>query len=170
MTSVAVVALLATGTCVFAQGPGRRDGRRTGPAAGFGGPMRGARAFGFMARDLNLSDAQRQQIRAITQKAREDSRPLAERLAQAADARRKAMTATPVDDNQIRATTQALTTAETDMAIARAHVRGDIFAVLTPDQQAKVTAAQTARETRMKERRDRMQQRRQQRSGTPAQN
>lgn len=166
ITSFALLAVLATGTCVFAQGPGgRRGGGQPGVGPGFGGPGRGGGGFGLGVRDLNLSDAQRQQIRAITSKAREDTRPLADRLRQAAEARRKAVEATPVDENQIRATTQALAAAQADIAVARAHVRSDIFAVLTPDQQAKVKQARDRRESRMNERRKRMEQRRQQGRG-----
>jgi periplasmic protein CpxP/Spy len=162
MTSFALLAVLAAGTCVFAQGPGgRRGGGPSGADLGFG---RGGRGGGFgLGADLDLSDAQRAQIRAITSKAREDSRPLADRLRQAADARRKAVETLPVDENQIRATTQALTAAQTDAAVARAHVQSDIFAVLTPDQQAKVKEARERRENRMNERRARMEERRQQR-------
>jgi len=149
MTTFALLAVLATGTCVFAQGAGgRRGGGRPGTEPGLGGPVRGLREFGLGVRELNLSDAQRSQIRAIVSKARDDSRPLADRFRQAAEARRKAVAAMPVDENQIRATTQALTAAQTDLAIARAHTQSDIFAVLTPDQQAKVTQARARREAR----------------------
>jgi protein CpxP len=164
----AVVTVLASASYVLAQGAGGRRGGG-GPAfeQGPGAPGRGGgRGFGFGgvgARDLDLSDAQRQQMQAITTRAREVSRPQVERLRQATDARRKALSTMPVDENQIRATTQALTTAQTDLAIARARVQADIFAVLTPDQQAKVKQAQERRETRMAERRSRVEERRQQR-------
>lgn len=164
MTSFALLAVLVAGTCAFAaQGPDGRGDGRAGSEPRRGGPGRGLGAFGLGARDLDLSDAQRQQIRAIVTKARDDSRPLAERLRVATEARRKAMATQPVDESQIRSTTEALSVAEADMAVARARTQGDIFAVLTPDQQAKVTASRQARDTRMAERRERMEQRRQQR-------
>ncbi len=162
IASFALLAIVATGTCVLAQSPGgRRGGGPPGAGPGLGGPARGGGAFGLGVRDLDLSDAQRTQIRAITAKAREDAKPTAERLRQATDARRKAMALTPVNENQIRSTTQALATAEADMAVARAHVQSDIFALLTPDQQKKVTDARARRESRVKERRNQVQQRRQ---------
>jgi len=135
--SAVLIVTVVAGTAVFAQRPGPRA-ERPGIERG-GGPGGAVGLRGI--RDLNLSDAQRQQIRAITTKAREDNRPLVERLQQAVEARRKAMAVTPVDENQIRATTQALATAQADMAVARAKVRSDIVALLTPEQQAKVNAA-----------------------------
>ena len=164
VTLSVLLAGLATASSVIAQGPdGRPDGRRPGAERGFGGPGRGGGAggFGFGVRDLDLSDAQRQQIAAVAAKAREDSRPQVERLRQANDARRKALALMPVDENQIRSTTQALTAAQTDLAIARARVQSDIFALLTPDQQTKVSEARQKREARMAERRSRIDTRRQ---------
>lgn len=163
IVSFALLAVLATGTSAFAQGQGRRGGGRPGAESGLGGPGQGMRGFGLGVRNLDLSDAQRQQIRAIATKAREDSRPLADRLRQAADARRKAMAVTPVDENQIRSTTQALASAQADVAVARARLESDIFAVLTPAQQARVNEARERRETRLNQRRGRAQERRDQR-------
>ncbi len=161
MASLAVVAMLGVVTCAYAQGPGGRRGG--GPRGGTDfGPGGGGRLGGFLefGADIDVSDAQRQQIRAIVTKAREDARPLTERLRVAAEARRKAMAARPVDDNQIRATTQALATAQSDLAVARAHLQDDVFNVLTPDQQAKVTAARERRQTRVEQRRQRTTERR----------
>jgi protein CpxP len=159
IASTALLVVLATGTCVFAQGPGGRGGR-PGQGAGPGAPGRGLGDLGFAGRDLDLSDAQRQQIRAIVSKARTDNQPLAERVRQATEARRKAMATRPVDENLIRSTTQALTAAQTEAAIARAHTQSDVFAILTPEQQAKATQARERREARMAERRTRAEQRR----------
>jgi Spy/CpxP family protein refolding chaperone len=154
-TALILTTVLAAGTAAVAQGPNGRgpdNGGRPGPD----GPGRDGRGgFGIVTRDLDLSDAQRQQIKAIVTKARADSRPLAERVRAASDAHRKAMTTLPVDESQIRVTMQALNTVQTDLAIARAHVRSDIFAVLTPDQQAKATAARERRQARGNPRRSR---------------
>jgi Spy/CpxP family protein refolding chaperone len=136
--SAVLIGTLVAGSVAFAQRSEPR-GERPGIERGPGGAGRAVGLRGV--RDLNLSDAQRQQIRAITSKAREDNRPIAERLRQAVDARRKAMAITPVDENQIRSTTQALATAQADMAVARAKMRSDIVALLTPEQQARVNAA-----------------------------
>ena len=67
---VAAVALLVVGSIAFAQGPGgRRGGGPGGPGGpGFGGPA------GIELRGLDLSDAQRDQIRQIVQRYQEQMR------------------------------------------------------------------------------------------------
>jgi len=99
-------------------------------------------------RDLNLTEAQQQQVRDIEQRHRADNKPLADRLRTAADAQRKAIETEPVNDGLIRTTTQALADVEADAAIARAHLRSEIFAVLTPEQQAKASQLEAARPDR----------------------
>jgi periplasmic protein CpxP/Spy len=162
-TSLALVAVLATGTNAFAQGPGRRGG---GPGAGaFSGPLGGGRGLGLGAADVDLSDAQRQQIRSILGQARESNRPLADRLRDAQRALRTATMAAPVDENQIRAASAALAGVQADLAVARARAQSDVMAVLTPDQQAKVTEARQRRMQRLEQRRERVEQRRQRPNG-----
>ena len=52
---------------------------------------------------------------------------------------------------------------EADGAVLRAKVRGEVWALLTPDQQQKAREIQTQMEQRMGQMRERMQQRRLQR-------
>ena len=167
--------VLVAGAVGFAQGPG---GRRGGGPGGPGGP--GGIGFGRgMGRgglgpggpgglplgQLNLSDAQREQARAIVARAAEEQRPTLTRLREAVEVRRKALEALPVDEGAIRSTTQALVVAETDMAVARAKVRSDIYALLTAEQQTKLRELRQAAESRRNERRTAMQRRAQQRGG-----
>ncbi len=130
-----------------ADGPRRGPGGPHGPGGPAGGRFGGGRFGGadLPLRQLDVSDAQRQQIRAILDKAREEARPSAERLRTAAEARRTAMEAVPVNEGQIRQTTQALAAAEAEVAIARAHARADVLAQLTPDQQQKLRQLQQSR-------------------------
>jgi len=58
MIGVALVGLLLVGTVAFAQGPGGRRGGPTGPGL----------APGLALRGLDLTDAQRDQIREITER------------------------------------------------------------------------------------------------------
>lgn len=164
LTGVALAAVFVVGTVAFAQGPsGRRGAGPGGPGgAGFG---RGGPGAGLPLGRLNLSDAQRDQVKAIVRRAAEEQGPTLTRLREAAEARRKAMDALPVDEGAIRSTTQALVTAESDMAVARAKVRSDIYAVLTPEQQAKARELRQSVESRRIERRAEMQRRAQERRG-----
>jgi periplasmic protein CpxP/Spy len=156
---VAVVAafavMLSAGVCVYAQGPGPRSG---GPGGALG---RGARGFGpgpaLALRELNLSDAQRQQVRDIMQRHRDENRQAADRLRTAMEAQRKAVNTVPVDEGLIRSTSQALAGAQTEMAVRQARMQSEIFAILTPEQQDKAKQLQAQRATQSKKFRNRPQ-------------
>jgi protein CpxP len=126
---------------VFAQGPGGRGGR-----GGRGGV--GPGDLGLPLARLNLSDTQRQQIRDLTEKRRQEGEPIQQRLRMAMEARRSAMDASPVNEGAIRATTADLVAAETDAAILQAHLRADVLAVLTPEQQDQLKKLQAQRDNR----------------------
>jgi len=156
LTLVVVGALAVT---AIAQGP-RGGARQRG-----GFPMPGiARDGGLALRALDLTDAQQQQIRTLVQQHREQNGAVAERLRAGLEAQRKAAQAIPVDEPAIRATTQELVEARTAMAIEQAGLRSQIFALLTPEQQAQAIKLQSEREARSSERRDRFQQQRQKRN------
>jgi Spy/CpxP family protein refolding chaperone len=128
--TAAAAAFLLTGalaSAVFAQG---------GP----GGPRGDHHGAGFPGlQQLNLTDAQRQQVRDETGR----------RLRTAHEAQRQAVETVPVNEGLIRSTTQTLAAAETDMAILQARIHSDVWMLLTPEQQAK---AKELREQRAAER------------------
>lgn len=149
-------ALLVTGLATGAIAQGGRGPRGEGyRGLGMGG--------GRMAAELNLTDAQREQVRDVHQRHEAELKEARTKVMAARDAHRKAAQAIPVDEAQIRAMSQALAEAQADMTVLRARVHSEVFALLTPEQQAKAKELRAQRETRMKERRDRMQQRREQR-------
>ena len=154
-----MAAMLATGASTYAQGPGfgRRGGGPGGPG-GFGGP-----GVALPLRDLNLTDAQRQQVRDIRERHRDEAQQIGERLRTAMDAQRKAVEATPVNESLIRSTTQELAEAQADAAIAQAHARSEILSILTADQRAQLSKLQADRQARAQQFRANQQQRRQQR-------
>ena len=61
------------------------------------------------------------------------------------DAQRKAVETIPVDENAIRATTQELTAAQTELAIERAKLHADVFALLTPEQKEQAARLRAGR-------------------------
>ena len=152
LTLTAVLAVLLAGA-VYAQGPGP-GGRGRGPD-GFGGRM------GLPLRALNLTDAQQQQIRTMTQQNRQQNRAAFERLRTALDAQRKAVATIPVNETLIRSTTQELADAQTEVAIQQARLQTEIFGLLTPEQQAEAKKLQTERATRQQQRQQRQPQRQQ---------
>jgi protein CpxP len=160
----ALAASLALGGAAFAQGPGGPGGRggrfgASGPG-GFGGP---AGAIGLPVRELNLSDTQQDQIKDIVQRRRDEMRTAQDHLRAARDAQRKAVETVPVDEGAIRAVTQQLADAETDMAILQARVHSEVWSVLTPDQQAQAQKLESSRESRIQNREQRFQNRQQRR-------
>ena len=152
-TGVAMVALLAT-SVAFAQGPrgGGRFGGRSGP-----GPL------GLELRALNLTDAQREQVREIRDRYREQMRPVLQRLNEASDKQRQAIETLPVNETLITSATQDMTQAQVDVAIQQARLNADIWAVLTPEQQAQATKLRADRQARFEKRLQQRQQQRQQR-------
>lgn len=153
LTAAAALVLAAgVGVGVYAQGdgPGRRGG--FGP----GGPGRGG--FPGLAR-LDLTDAQREQVRDVMQRYREQMDETGKRLRDAHEAQRAAVETVPVNEGLIRSTTQTLANAQTDMALLRARIHSDVWSLLTPEQQEKAKQLRAQREARMKERVQRRQQR-----------
>jgi protein CpxP len=146
-TLTAVLAGLLAGGIAFAQGGG--PGRR-GPG-GFGGPGPGGPG-GLPLQALNLTETQQDQIKQLTQQYRQQNQNIAEQLRTAMEAQRTAVETIPVDEGRIRATTQALADAQTEMAIQQARLRSDIFAMLTPDQQAQARKLEAERTQRAQQR------------------
>jgi protein CpxP len=149
-----VVALLAT-SVAFAQGPGG------GPFSGRGGRgLLGPGGPGFALNELNLTDAQREQVREIRERYRDQTRQFAQRLSDAAAKQRQAIETLPVNEALITSATQDMTAAQVEVAIQEARLNAEIWAVLTPEQQAQATKSRAERKARMEERRQEIQQRR----------
>jgi periplasmic protein CpxP/Spy len=147
LTAGALVAVLLATGLAFAQdsAPGRPGG--PGGRGGRGGPG-GPRDLGLPLAQLNLTDAQRQQIRELTQRRLDAGKQVQERLRAAQDARRAAMDTLPVNEGAIRSTTADLLAAETEAAILQAHLRAEVVSLLTPEQQDQLKKAQAARPAR----------------------
>ena len=159
---VVVGAVLAAGA-LHAQQPQRPSGPMRG---GFGrggiGPG-GQRGFGpglgLPLGRLDLTDAQRQQIRSIQEQRAPQLRTLAGKVAEAAEAQRRAAVTVPLDEQAIRAAARDVATAQADLSVERARVYNEVFTVLTPEQQDRVRQMRAQAEARMKERRERAAQR-----------
>ncbi len=160
----AVMAMLGTSAAIVVAQPGPGRGRG-GPGGGFGPFATGVEDL----RGLDLSETQREQVRTIMQSHREESRAAQQRHATAMRALQDATRGT--DEAAIRQQGEAVGAAVADAAVLRSRIRADVWAVLTPEQQAKAEQLRAERQTRMQERQARMQQRMQerqkQRSATP---
>ena len=119
---------------VHAQGRGGPPGSR--------GEMRGGRAgspAGMLPlRQLDLTDAQREEIRAIFDQNQSRLRVAGEQLGRAKQALHEVVTSDWVNESEIRARAETLGLAEGDAAVVRADLYVQLWRILTPVQQARV--------------------------------
>ena len=159
------VVMIALGTLVIAdtaraqppggRGPGAgRMGRRPGPPPG--GQMMHLRA-------LDLSEAQREQIRSIHEQNAEATQVADERVRVARQALQDAVTADAVNEGAIHVVASELGIAEGDAAVQRAYVHAQVWQMLTPEQQVAAREAEATMRQRMEQRQQRMGERRERR-------
>jgi periplasmic protein CpxP/Spy len=164
LTAALAVITLGLGSAAMAQpeGGGRRGGHGFGRGFGPGGPG-GPGGRGLPLRELELTDAQREQVKGIFDSHKDEFQAIGERLKTARQAQRAAADTQPLDEGAIRAKAADVAAVEADAAVLRAKVHAAVFQVLTPEQQEKAKALRAEREKRAAERRQQFQERRQQR-------
>ena len=133
----------------YAQGPGP-DGK------GFGRPGH-EHGFGFMARELNLTDAQRAQIKTIMQSNKASMKAVATQMAQNRAAMLAATANGAFDAPKIQALAGQQAQLEAAMILNRESIKHQIYTqVLTADQQAKAEQLRTDEINRINQRIQRM--------------
>ena len=133
-----------------------RPGGPGGPGGRMGGPMGGAFAFREVMRDL--TDAQREQVKAIHERHADRIRPLAERTHAAREALNNAVMSGNIGN--LQALSIEVGNAETELTFAQAQVQSEVYNVLTAGQ--KQTIAE--RQKQMQARRSDMLKRRQEKT------
>jgi protein CpxP len=98
----------------------------------------------MLSRQLQLSDSQRDQIKAIADSHRDEWQGLAERARTAHQALHAAVTADAVDESLIRQKSADAATVDADMAVARARAHAEVLQVLTAEQKTKLEETQAA--------------------------
>jgi periplasmic protein CpxP/Spy len=114
----------------FRGGPGG-PGRFGGP----GGPMG---MLPMLGRDINLTDAQRDQITSIANSHKEEWKAIFDRERTAHEGLNAAITADTVNDALVRQKSAEVAAVEADAAVARAHAFAEVVQILTADQKAKL--------------------------------
>jgi Spy/CpxP family protein refolding chaperone len=141
-TAMAIVAIAAMIPVAAAQGPQGRGGR--GPGGGFGGPggpgggpggRGGPGGPAAILHQLNLTDAQREQLKAIHEERREE-RPGANMM-ELQKQLQTALFADTVDLAKIEELKTAIASAEAAMLSARIDTELKINQILTAEQRAK---------------------------------
>ncbi len=153
---------LALPAAALAHGPGPGPGGPCeyggpggpgGPGHGPGGPGHGPRGphFMHMLRDLDLTDAQRTQARALADEARKAIEPLMDQL----HASRKAFDATRdpavFDEAALRAQLKKDAALHEEIAVIQARTAAKAVALLTDEQRAELRAEITARRERRRD-------------------
>src|SRR5262245_27643079 len=129
------------------QGPPPFSGRPGGRMGGPGGPMG---MMPMLARELNITDAQKAQMKGIADSHRDEWKALGDRARTAHQALQQAVTADVVDEGLIRQRSAEVAAVDADMAVARAHVHAEAFQILTADQKAQAKTLQSQMQQRMK--------------------
>lgn len=127
--SAAVAAMIGLGafTLADAQGPGRR---------GFGGPGFGGRGLMPFARMADLTDAQREQIRAILEEGREERQGPPAHAGLHRQLQTELLADAP-DEQKIETLRQQIAQASAEALTREIAVQRKIAQVLTPEQRAK---------------------------------
>jgi periplasmic protein CpxP/Spy len=130
-------------------GRGRGPGGPGGPGR-FGGPGGPMGMLPMLGPQLNLTDAQKDQIKNIAASHKDEWKALADRARTAHEALNDAVTADAVDESLIRQKSADVAAVDGDMAIARAHARTEVLQILTDDQKAQLKTMQAEMKKRMK--------------------
>lgn len=146
-----MAALVGVGlTPLFAQdapAQGQSGARRMGPGRGPGGPGFGLGPGGPIAlplRALDLSDAQREQVRGVMQSHQAAFKEIGDRMRQARQALDATIQADTVDEAAIRARAAEVAAVDADAAVLRARIRQEVYGLLTAEQQTKAKEIQAA--------------------------
>jgi Spy/CpxP family protein refolding chaperone len=115
------------------RGPGGPDG-----PGGFGGPGGPMGMLPRLGREIALTDAQRDQIKAIAESHRDDWKALADRARTAHMALYDAVTADSLNEPLVRQKSSEVAAVDADMAVARARVRTEVMQILTAEQKEKL--------------------------------
>ena len=114
-------------------GPGRGGPMGPGGVGGPGGPMG---MLPMLGRRLNMTDAQRDQVKQIVAAHRDEWKALADRAMTAHQALAEAVTADVLDESAIRGRSADTAAVEADIAVARADARAEVLQVVTDAQRA----------------------------------
>jgi len=91
-----------------------------------------------LGRDIDLTDAQRDQIKAIAQSHKDEWNALANRARTAHIALNDAVTVEPINEALIRQKSSEASAVDADMAVARARAYAEVFQILTAEQKKKL--------------------------------
>jgi Spy/CpxP family protein refolding chaperone len=155
MTILAAAVLLAGAAGLASAGPGPGPGRHGGDGLGPGGPGGGPFGLGPATRELELTVAQREQLRAIAEQQWESGLKAAVEAARTArEALRAAVENPAATEEQVRAAATATAAPDANLAVAHHKLYLAARAILTTEQQALLQRLQAERDERRERRHD----------------
>ncbi len=101
----------------------------------------------MIGRKLNLTDAQRNQIKTIVSEERPKMKPLFQQLKAGREQLEALMKSGPFDEAKVRSIAKGQADTIADMIVARQRMKSQIWAVLTPEQRAKAEKLREAWKT-----------------------
>lgn len=99
---------------------------------------------------LNLSDAQREQVKQIVDSHKDDQKALGDRARAAREALELAATADSFDEGTLRARAADVAAVEADMVVMGGRIYAEVFQILTVDQQSQLKKMQADMRERQK--------------------
>jgi Spy/CpxP family protein refolding chaperone len=135
------------------RGRGMGPGGPGGPGR-FGGPGGPMGMLPMLAPQLGLSDAQRDQIKAIADAHKDEWKALADRSRTARMALEDAVTGDAIDEALIRQKSAEASAVDADLAVARARAHAEVFQLLTADQKTQLKTMQAEMKKRLAGRQD----------------
>lgn len=151
VVAVAGALLLAIAMVAFSQ-QGRRP-QGPPPEGGFGGGPGHRRGDGLgpLARDLNLTDEQKAQIKKIQESFETSTKALHEQLRSLHESEPDPVSTGTFDEAAVRAAAQARANVQIELEVSHARMMSQIFSVLTSEQKAQLAAKRQEFEQKRKE-------------------
>ena len=106
--------------------------------------------MGFPFKELDLSDAQRAQVKAVMQKERPTMKPLMQQLEQMHQQLKQYSEGT-YDEAKVQALVAQQAQTMVQVKVQETRIHNELFQLLTPDQQAKMKEIEANREARMQQ-------------------
>ncbi len=113
---------------------------------GYGGP---GGDFRHMLKQLDLTSAQHDQVKAIWQKEKPTLQPLMQQMRQNRSAMKALEASGPFDEAKTRALATQNSPTMVELQVEHARIKSEIMQILTPDQKAKLAQIEANREARM---------------------
>lgn len=152
-----IIAIIAIGVLTLgaifaiAQKSESKDTARNGKGRhGFAG--RGHHRGGMMLRGLDLTDAQKAQVKTIMETNRAKVKPLMESMRANREALRSATENGKFDEAQVQSLANEQASLSAQLLVERTRVKSQVYQILTPEQKEKAATLRTEMKDRFKDR------------------